>query len=317
MQAAFPSAENSSACTGDSKLTSESERPREEGGDSSGFEDCDDAWLTPYPDANPTGALVEAEVPMNGVRRKRKRDGQIVERSPVWYSVYKKSRRALKKAGTYYVGSAEDRTTFDTKKHLLNWVQVRQYQCRYLTHLLRDHGRIPTEVAESCMYEIEAVLDWILEHSWWVNDYDMGNAWLWVAMEAQQHTSLLLEKPFVFDDNDTIQRWSLQSLNEDMRRAPHPSGLFASTEQRMAVEAEDYSKRTLEEHAKAARHFDLLLRDAAPPMQYNAVRTVANERAKEAELDAPPWLYERVVQAKKALRKEKGMFGETVLIEVK
>jgi hypothetical protein len=284
--------------------------PREESCDRARADDVegseDDEWLTPY----------AREAPMDGHCRKRKRDGKVVKRSPAWYSIYKDSRRLLKKAGLYYVGSAEDRPTLHVQKNMLDWVEVRQYQCRYFAHQLRDHGRIPHEVAECCMLEIEAVLQWMLEHPTAVQDLETGNAWLWVAMEAQQHMSLLLKKHYVFGNNETVNRWSLEGLNEEMRQKPHPKGLFAIAEQRRAVEAEEYGKRTPMQHAQAAGHFDKMLRSAAPLTEHNAVRAAAREEAQQAGVAEPPVFFERIAAAKKAQRAERGLFGELVLIDV-
>lgn len=294
---------------------SRNEEEREGSGDE--FEDCeDDKWLQPYDDAQaaaPAGA-VEPALPAGS--RKRKRDGKVVKRSASWYSVYKLSRRNIKKAGTYYVGSAEDRPTLEVRKNLLDWVQVRQYQCRYFARLLRDYGRITEEVAGACMFEIEAVLDWILQHPQLAADMDMGNAWLWVAVMVQQLTSLVLKKPFVFTSNEVINRWSLDSLNEDMRRPPHPTGLFASADQRMSVEAELYTERPQMNHALAAGHFERMLCGAAPSSEHNPIRAAAKKRAWVAGIVEPPWLYPRIAEAKKAQRAERGLFGEIVFVDV-
>ena len=311
--------ETSSDCTACTQSATGIEGPREEGEESG--EECgeecgeddewDDAWLAP-----PVVGDAQPAVATNGVRRKRKRDGQVVQKSPCWYSLYKKSRRALKKAGLYYVGSAEDRCMLDTIGYLQDWVQTRHYQCRFFAHHLRDHGRIPNEVAEACMFEIEAVLDCILANARRVKQLDLGNAWLWVAMLVQQHMSLKLNKPFVFDDVDTVNRWSLESLNEDMRREPKPEGEYGSIEQRMTVQAEHFHTRTPHEHARAGKHFCELLGLAKPATRYNPIRTAAKENADANGTVPPPWLYERIVDAEKAQQRTRGIFGNTILVDV-
>ena len=293
--------------------------PREELGDE--FEDCD-AWLTPYTDSGASGSSSQiepapsAEPALPPGSRKRKRDAQVVKQSPFWYSCYKLSRHNLKKAGTYYVGSAEDRPTLRVRKNLLDWVEVRQYQCRYFARQLRDYGLVNEEVAGGCMFEIEAVLEWVLQHPHLAEEMDMGNAWLWVAIMVQQLVSLVLKKPYVFNSDEVINRWSLESLNEDMRRPPHPTGLFASAEQRMAVEAELFTERSLMNHALAAEHFEKMLRGARHASEHSPIRAAAKAHALATGVSEPPWLYPRIVEAKKAQRAERGLFGETVLVDV-
>jgi len=293
MQKTFPEAELSSDATSFTPATADSDRGRED----------TDLALSPAP--------IDARV-----GRARKRDGKVVGRSALWYSIYKKSRRSLKKAGLYYVGFAEDHPTLQTAPHLADWVQVRHYQCRYFAQQLCERGRIPTPVLESCMYEIESVLGWALAHPALIKGRDMGNAWLWVALEVQQHMSMHLNTPFVFEDSDTVARWSLESLNEDMRRAPRADSKFVNGEQRMGVEAEQYDKRAPADLAAAAAQFNLMLQRAAPAVEFNAIRAAAKSRAEALEEAEPPWLYERVVEAKKALRKQKGLFGEMILVDV-
>lgn len=312
--------ETFSDCTACTQSATGIEGPREEGeecGEECGGEwgeedEWDDVWLAPPPvhgDAQPA-------VAMNGVRRKRKRNGQVVDKSAFFYSIYKKSRRALKKAGLYYVGSAEDRCSLDTIGYLHDWVQTRHYQCRFFAHHLRDHARIPADVAEACMFEIEAVLDCILANARRAKQLDLGNAWLWVAMLVQQHMSLKLNKPYVFDDVDVVNRWSLNSLNEDMRRKPKRESQYGSTEQRMTVQPEDFVARLPHEHARAGKHFCELMGLAKPATQYNPIRTAAKENADANDAVPPPWLYERIVNAEKAQQRTRGIFGDTILVDV-
>lgn len=292
------------------------------------FEDCfacsKDASVNPLSksdsactdDSHGLVEAMETDRPLGAHVRKRKRDNKIVPRSPFWYSTYKKSRRMLKKAGVYYVGFAEDRPGLDVQKNLLDWVEVRQYQCKYFANQLRDYGRISNVVADSCIYEIEVTLQWMLENRESLANRDMGNAWLWVAIEVQQHMSLELRKPFEFDTDEICNRWSLEALNDDMRATPCAAGLFTGDGQRMAVAAEAYSERTRLQHAMAAEHFGWALCSAAPPLLHNPVRKAAAEHARATGTSEAPWLYPRIAAAKKAQRVGKGMFGECVLVDV-
>ena len=53
------------------------------------------------------------------------------------------------------------------------------------------------------MYEIDAVLDYILmSTSDHIKRWDMGNAWLWAAMQAQQQFCMANRQPMVFDSRN-------------------------------------------------------------------------------------------------------------------
>ena len=166
------------------------------------------------------------------------------------------------------------------------------------------------------MYEIESVLDYILANPEQVKMCGMANAWLWVAAEVQQHVGLPQETGFAFADNNAINRWSLESLNEDMRREPHPRGQFANPEQRMKVQAEEFNQRVLKDHASALEDLRFLLRMSKPATEFNPIRTAAKERAEAADAEEPPWLFDRIVTGLKAQRVEKNLFGDTIFVDV-
>jgi len=242
---------------------------------------------------------------------KRKRGGKDTEPTVFWFDVYRTARETLKKAGMYSVGSAEDRcilagSVSRFKKHLRAWVQVRHYQCKYFVDQLRDYGRITPEMAEACMYEIDAVLDYILmSTSDHIKRWDMGNAWLWAAMQAQQQFCMANRQPMVFDSRNNVELWSLQRLNEDLQRRPHPKGIYAKDAKRMHVSAEEYSGRTHKDHAASAQVFNELLRLASPRMEDNPNRD-----------PAAPWFVSRVANALKPMLQERNALGQVVLVEV-
>ncbi len=273
-------------------------------------DDCDDAWVGVREDAEPAAIEPVAVEPVAvepvaepaakpapvAGHRYRKRDGKLVRRSPLWYGLYKRSRRALKRA-KLYVGSAEDRPKL-VKEWLMDWCQVRWFHCRFFLQQLADYERISAEQAAGCMDDVCDVLHFVLANPHAVEGYEMGSAWQWSAMLAQQRVCEELGgAPLVFDHMDAARLWSLASLHEAMTRAPHKRGPFCGPDQQVEVQAEAFDARTPEEHWRAAKFFDRLMDYASPSLSGTR-------------------LHEPIAEAKAPKYKSKSAFGTEMLVEV-
>jgi hypothetical protein len=237
------------------------------------------------------------------LHRRRRRDGLLVAKSPLFYHIYKRARRSLKRAGLL-CGLADDRPKFD-RSLALDFCQVRHYQTTYCLRQLHGHGLLSQAAVNGCCYEIDELLHHVLKDPEAARGVDFGNAWQWAAMIAQQHTLMERGDGLVFDRYEEARRWTLEELHEVMTRPPHASGPFC-TSQKMAVDTEAFHTRTADERWRVAKFFERLLEAAAPDATFNAVRRASRGK----------WLHERIAEAKPPQYRSKGAFGSVQIVEV-
>jgi len=202
------------------------------------------------PSLEDEAVLEEPKEKLGSKLRRRKRDGKIVGRSSIVYSIYKKSRRKLQKKRLFFTDEFEDSHRYD-RVHVMDWVQVRHYQCRWLANLLAERKVVSKEVTDASMYEIESVLDWVLANRNAVAVFDMGSALLWVIMLVQMNYSLSQDAAWEFDDDAVRNTMSVENLWAEAAKLP------PSTDQHTHVKVAPIGK--LNNHLGPASSFKKLL----------------------------------------------------------
>ena len=73
----------------------------------------------------------------------------------------------MKKRQAYYLNGGEDRTVFssDDGPTVLEWLDVRHYQCKLLLALLVDRGKLAPSTSDAVERDIECVMDSVLTAS--------------------------------------------------------------------------------------------------------------------------------------------------------
>lgn len=151
--------------------------------------------------------------------RKRRRDGKIVKKSPVYYHVYKLARRELKRNNTYYLSMFEDKPLFCVN-HTGAWIQVRIYQCRWLAQRLTSHRFISDETNSNINSVINRVCLWIDEHKHQANSFSMSSAGAWVAILALHYLASPLTNQWAFERQDLVERFTPAKLWDMFDSAP-------------------------------------------------------------------------------------------------
>ena len=213
--------------------------------------------------------------------RRRKRDGKVVGRSSLVYSIYKKSRRTLQKKRHFYAGEFEDSPQYNVN-FLIDWVQARHYQCRWFADVLVGRKIVAKEVADACMYEIESVLEWVLQKK--ARALETGSAALWVILLVQMNFSLSQDVSWEFDDVDLIKKYSVETLWRCLESKSDTYG------QHTHVNVASIGK--LDDHLAAATAFEHMLEQCNCPDELHPFRDSRT---------AEPRLYEGILKLQKAL----------------
>ena len=228
-------------------------------------------------------------------KRKRGEPAKLIEY--LWWS----SKKKMKKAGVLYASVHEDRIEMPLR-YPIAWATLRHLQCRELTQLLVSHlvPKVDAKmVNEAIMCELEAVVDWVLEHARQCSgSWPLGSAGLWAVVMFQQHYSFYKRRKWEADSAKEAKELGIAQLWSFLVKKVADAPAESCSQKLHAIEPFEACSENQRVGEIQALH--AMLKESRIPLDHPDVTYLRSDHKDE------PWIFDGI------LKMEEPFFVETV-----